>query len=123
MQLSNDRFQGRNPARRLVMDLDGTICSSMGFDDYSKVKPVPSIIGKVNELYEKGWHVTIHTARGMNTYKGDVQAVETALRSITEYWLEKHGVKYDALLFGKPQADVYVDDKGLKPFEFACSGL
>lgn len=105
------------------MDLDGTICSSHGFDDYSKVKAIPNVIGKVNDLFEKGWHVTIHTARGMNTYKGDIQLVELHLRAITEEWLLKHGVKYDVLLLGKPPADVYVDDKSLQPFEFACSGL
>lgn len=105
------------------MDLDGTICSSHGFDDYSKVKPVFPVIEKVNELYERGWHVTIHTARGMNTHNGDVVAVEHALRKLTEEWLDTHGVMYDVLLFGKPAADVYVDDKSIQPFAFSCSRL
>lgn len=123
MLSSTDRFQGRRPVRRLVMDLDGTICSVMGYEDYSKVKPIPDVIMKVNDLYERGWHVTIHTARGMNTYDGDVALVEANLRSITEKWLLENGVKFDVLLMGKPAADVYVDDKSLQPFEFSCSGL
>jgi len=123
VRLLIDRFTDSPPIRRIVMDLDGTMCNSMGFDDYSKVKTIPDVIAKVNDLYEKRWHVTVHTARGMNTYKGDIEAVEKNLRTITEEWLDKNGVKYDVLLMGKPAADVYVDDKSIQPFAFACSGL
>jgi hypothetical protein len=29
-------------------------------------------------------------------------------------WLERHGVPYDEIWFGKPQADVYVDDNAVR---------
>ena len=54
------------------------------------------------------------TARAMGRFCGDPddrQKAEDLMRDLTEKQLEKWGVKYHELLFGKPHADVFIDDK------------
>ena len=43
---------------------------------------------------------------------------EAKYRLITEKWLLKNNVKYHSLMFGKPNADYYVDDKNISIDEF-----
>lgn len=106
---------------RLVIDLDGTICEqTVGGDEYWKAKPIHRIIDRMNRLYMMGWHVTIHTARGMHTYHYDFKQIEEKLREKTEKWLFDNAVHYDLLIFGKPPATMYVDDKGMTLDEFAA---
>ena len=112
--------------RRLVMDLDGTLCEQVdtrtspdGIRAYRYAAPKRDVIAQVNRLHREGWIVTIHTARGMRTFSHDVQQVERYLRELTEDWLSEHGVEYHRLVFGKPPADLYVDDKSLRPDEFS----
>jgi len=100
--------------KRLVVDLDGTICRQVSSDKYHLAAPIADVIRKVNAFYDAGWHVTVFTARGMATY-GDHYAAWTAHGPMTERWLTDNGVKFDQLLFGKPAGDIYVDDRGLTP--------
>ncbi len=111
--------------RRIVMDLDGTLCeqvdtrsSEKGVHAYAFAAPMVDVIERVNRLYDKGWHVTIFTARGMRTFNGNIHAVVRALWTLTDTWLKENGVKYHELRFGKPPGDVYVDDRGMRPDEF-----
>ena len=46
----------------------------------------------------------------MKTCEGDVVKVKQKIGKITEKWLEKWNVNYDELIFGKPYADLYIDD-------------
>ena len=104
--------------KRLVIDLDGTLCSlSAGGEDYYKASPHNEMIEKVNTYHRAGWHITIFTARGMQTY-GNAAAAERAHGLRTRYWLRDNNVAFDTLKFGKPPADLYVDDKGMLPDEF-----
>jgi capsule biosynthesis phosphatase len=109
-----------NKQRVLVVDLDGTLCEQTdGGDLYTTAKSCPSVIEVVNVLHEvDGWRVIIFTARGMNTFNGDGAECDRQLRVMTEKWLSDHGVKYDELVFGKPAADLYVDDKMLSISDF-----
>lgn len=103
----------------LVMDLDGTLCEqTSGGDAYWTAAPKQDVIDRVNQLREEGWHVTIHTARGMRTYNGDVTLIQVNLEAKTVDWLDRHKVRFDRLVFGKPAGDKYVDDRGLNPDEF-----
>jgi capsule biosynthesis phosphatase len=106
--------------KHLVMDMDGTICEQTWNNTYHLAKPVQDVIDKVNDLYDAGWHVTIYTARGMRTCKGDVKEVERRYKVITEEWLLKHQVMYHRLVFGKPPGDLYVDDRGMTPSAFVA---
>jgi capsule biosynthesis phosphatase len=105
-------------APTIVVDLDGTICSQEKSDSYEFASPNFDMIDKLEQYQLYGWRIVIYTARGMNTYDGDVAAIESAHRSKTESWLRKYNVPYDQLIFGKPAATYYIDDKGLSIAEF-----
>ena len=102
----------------IVMDLDGTICTQKSTGTYHEAEPIMDVIRQVNALWTDGWEIVIHTARGMRTCNGHVELVEEKYRKMTEKWLADNRVCYSKLVFGKPAADYYVDDKCLHPQEF-----
>jgi len=104
--------------KRIVMDLDGTICSQEKTGTYHLAKPDLEVIKKVNSLWTEGWEVIIFTARGMATCDGNLSQIEDSYRNMTEKWLRDNRVCYNQLVFGKFNADYYVDDKGLNPKQF-----
>ena len=104
---------------RIVFDLDGVICElKKPSESYSEVKPKKKVIQKMRDLKEEGHYLIIHTGRHMRTCEGDVTKVIEKIGKVTEDWLEKWKVPYDELVFGKPYADVYIDDLG---YEFSSS--
>jgi len=104
--------------KRLVIDLDGTICSQEKTGKYHAALPKCEVIKKINELWTDGWEIVIFTARGMNTCDGDVDQIEKNYREMTQEWLKKNRVCYDKLVFGKLDADLFVDDKCIDPGKF-----
>ena len=104
---------------RIVFDLDGVICElKKPSESYSDVKPKKKVIQKMRDLKEEGHYLIIHTGRHMRTCEGNVAKVIEKIGKVTEDWLEKWKVPYDELVFGKPYADVYIDDLG---HEFSSS--
>jgi len=104
---------------RIVFDLDGVICDlKKPSESYSEVNPKKKVIQKIRNLKEQGHYVIIHTGRHMRTCDGDVTKVIEKIGKITEEWLTKWNVPYDELIFGKPYADIYIDDLGI---EFSTS--
>ena len=90
-------------------DLDETLCTGK---PYKLAKPLIKNIELVNRLKSSGHVIIIHTARGMSTYNGDVEEVVKHLKDLTLSQLREWNVAYDKLIFGKPSADIYIDDKG-----------
>jgi D-sedoheptulose 7-phosphate isomerase len=86
------------------IDLDGTLCSNT-FGEYVQATPVQYAIDQVNLLHSVGHKIKIFTARGSTS--------DIDWRITTEDQLRSWGVNYDELILGKPEADVYVDDKAL----------
>ncbi len=89
-------------------DVDGTICTQE--EDYSSAQPFLDRIEQINSLYDEGHKITFYTARG---YLTGIDWSET-----TKNQFEEWGVKYHSLVFGKPNADVYIDDKSSDPFSW-----
>ena len=102
---------------RYCIDIDGTICTpTVGRGD-EKATPYNNRIQQINELYDQGHYIIFFTARAMGRFCGDPddrQKAEEIMRPLTEQQLEEWGVKYHELLFGKPHADIFIDDKGCK---------
>ena len=95
---------------RYVFDLDGTLCKTEGVE-YSEAVPDREMVALVNALYDGGHTIIIDTARGSGT--GEKWHLRTATQ------LNEWGVRYHTLRTGvKIPADVYVDDRGLRPTEF-----
>ena len=73
--------------------------------DYACSEPNERMIKVVNWLYGCGNKIVLFTARGYVTGKD--------WSKVTTEQMERWGVKYHELKFGKPNADYYVDDKML----------
>jgi hypothetical protein len=84
------------------IDIDGTICSNTN-GPYETAEPYHNVIDKINKLYEAGNTIYYLTARGSTT--------GIDWREVTEKQFQQWGVKYHKLFFGKPTADLYIDDK------------
>ena len=89
--------------KQIVVDIDGTICSQE--TNYKKSKPNKIIISYLNKLYDQGKTIIYFTARGNTTGKN--------WEELTRKQLKKWNVKYTELKFGKPSADIYIDDKAI----------
>lgn len=87
-----------------AIDIDGVLCDDM-LGEYEKSKPDYKAIRKVNKLYKDGHTIKIFTGRG--------SATGIDWREFTIKQLRSWGVKYHELIFGKPVADFFVDDKAL----------
>lgn len=100
---------------RIVIDLDGTICSVKRDDQtYADVKPLPGAIEKIRELHQNGHYIIIHTARNMASRQGNLGKVLKNAGKTTLDWLEKYGVVYDEIYFGKPNGEIYIDDRAIR---------
>lgn len=89
--------------KRFVFDIDGVIAKFNKELTYDKSLPEEKMIKAINNLYDKGNEIILHTARG---YVTGIDWEE-----VTKNQLEEWGLKYHELHFGKPNADYYIDDK------------
>ena len=87
-------------------DVDGTICTITEDKDYSKALPIEGRIERINNLYDSGNTIIFHTARGFVTRKDWYE--------VTKRQLDEWNVKYHKLYMNKPNADLYIDDKGVE---------
>jgi capsule biosynthesis phosphatase len=100
---------------RICIDLDGVIAELKGpTQSYADVAPVPGAAEHIASLRKAGHYVIVYTARHMKTCAGNVGMVIARLGKVTLDWLAKHGIEYDEIVFGKPWADIYIDDNALR---------
>jgi len=83
---------------RLVIDIDGTICSDTR-GNYKEAKPFTDKIMMLNDLFTDGHLIVLHTGRHWDNLL------------LTYNQLAFWGVKYHSLVMGKPPADFLADDK------------
>lgn len=93
--------------RTLIFDIDNTIFKTpYGLEDgYATVEPNNNVIDYIKNKYEEGYEITLYTARGSKS------GIDFQRR--TKYQLKKYEVPYHNLYFGKPDGDLYVDDKAI----------
>lgn len=95
-----------------AFDLDGTLCRTNG-GDYENAEPIAERIELVNERYEAGHYIIIHTARGQaQTPRGFAATMKLTRRQLRDW-----NVQFNELR-SKPYADVYVDDRAIAAAEF-----
>ena len=98
---------------RICFDLDGTICETRSPEQkYSEVSPLPGAVQVMKKLKEDGHYLIIATARSQKTYNHNLGKILANSGKMLFEWLDKHDIPYDEIWFGKPLADLYVDDKG-----------
>jgi hypothetical protein len=97
----------------VAIDFDGVLHRySRGWLDGSIYdEPVPGSKEALGAMKAKGWKIYIFSTRSNKLYhKGEDKLQEEAMK----IWLEQHEIPYDRIWnFGKPMADVYIDDRAL----------
>lgn len=105
----------QNKKLRICIDLDGTICEIRKSDQsYADVKVKPGAAERIKALHDAGHTIVINTARNMETTGHNVGKAIANIGKITLDWLEKNKIVYDELFFGKPNADVTIDDRSIR---------
>ena len=100
---------------RICIDLDGVLCHLREEGQtYRDVAPIPGAVEKLRALRAAGHVIIVHTARHMKTTAGNTGLVLARVGALTLEWLAKHEVEYDEIYFGKPWADVYIDDNAMR---------
>lgn len=89
-------------------DFDGVICHLEDDVPYPERKPNYKIIREMHAIMERGDRIIIYTGRHINHLDDTLQ------------WLNNYTVPYTHIQFGKPVADLYIDDKGINVEDFRC---
>tara|TARA_Y100000296_G_C5139724_1_gene240308 strand:+ start:255 stop:590 length:336 start_codon:yes stop_codon:yes gene_type:complete len=104
-----------------IFDIDGTICTQYDRDlgqTYLDAEPLVDRINKVNSLYDEGNTIIYFTARGMGRHKNNPIYAVQDFYTFTANQLSGWGAKYHNLILGKPDGDIFVDDKGVADEDF-----
>lgn len=107
--------------KRIIMDLDDTICRTIN-GDYRNSTPVDEVVVQMRKYKELGFEIAISTSRNMRTYDGNLGKINANTLPIIIEWLDRHKVPYDEIYSGKPWCGTegfYVDDRSIRPDEFA----
>lgn len=117
----NEMLENKNTLKlkklRVCFDLDNTLVTYPTVPgDYTTVKPIEKNIKLLNFLKTQGHEIIIYTARRMQTHNSNVGKVIKDIAMITLNTLEDLNIQYDEIIFGKPIADIYIDDRAFNPF-------
>ena len=87
---------------KVIIDLDGTICSEEKQFSRSLAKLKEGAKESLEQLRDKGYKIIIYSARTWAEYE------------MTENWLKQHKIPYDQIILGKPQGDYWIDDRAIR---------
>ena len=93
--------------KKYCIDIHGTICSNT-YGEYEDAQPYKDRVKTINKLHREGNEIILFTARGTTT--------DIDWEILTKKQLLEWNVLYDQLIFGKPEADIYIDDKAKDSF-------
>jgi capsule biosynthesis phosphatase len=100
---------------RICIDLDGTICDIRHeLLTYADVRPKPGAAEKIRALRAAGHCIVIYTARNMGSTGHNAGKALANIGKVTFDWLERNGIEYDEIFFGKPNADIMIDDRSIR---------
>ena len=116
---SNSLMTLPDPTKTIVVDIDDTILTTKN-RDYENSQPKMEVIVGLRELKKAGWRIVLHTARGQGRSNGNIDLVREDVTREVETFCAKFDVPYDELILGKVWAAVYLDDKAMRPEEFAA---
>lgn len=116
-EITNRKISLLKKKLRICFDLDNTLVTYPTIiNNYNTVKPIEKNIELLKYFKREGHEIIIYTARRMLTHKGNIGKIIKDIAMITINTLEKFGIEYDELIFGKPIADIYIDDKAMNPY-------
>lgn len=94
---------------RYAFDIDNTLVRTVG-SDYENSTPIQHRIDRVNRLYDEGHMIMLFTARGSASGR---DFYEFTMKQMHDF-----GVKYHRIIMGKPDVDLFVDDKAISVSEW-----
>ena len=104
------RFSPEDEPRKVIVDIDETICFYSDKRQYDLAEPNYDNIAKINKLYDQGDIITYWTARGSSQPLSVLRLEQ--YRRLTKSQLNEWNCKYHFLELGnKPQFDLFIDDK------------
>jgi len=97
---------------RVVFDLDNTIIT-LGHNK--------QVISRMKEfmhfLHSQNHTIIIQTARSMKSCNSNLgKALKKSAYTVLK-WLEEEGIPYDEIYFGKPEGDLYIDDRAFNAYD------
>lgn len=92
--------------RVICVDIDGTLARGVAWNEVDCLSAEPNLelIARIAEMYQSNY-IIIHTARRDNLIPATLE------------WLRRNNVRYHAISNLKSPADLYIDDKALRPEE------
>lgn len=106
--------------KRLILDLDETLCSCDN-GDYANAIPKYDVIEKLIEYSDQGFEIVISTSRNVRTYNNSIGKINANTLPIIIDWLNKYNIPFNEIYVGKPWCGTegfHVDDKSIRPNEF-----
>ena len=96
----------REKLKVICVDLDGTLCQGEVWteEDCLRAKPIEKNIKETNRLFQRHF-IVIYTSRRDNLIPATLE------------WLRRNNVRYMAISNNKCSADIYIDNKNLRPEE------
>lgn len=111
--------------KRIIVDIDDTLSRTRN-GDYANATVIEPVRKRLVELQEEGFTIVLHSARNMRSYQGNIGMICANTLPVLLEWLKLHDVPYDEIIMGKPWCGFegfYIDDKALRPDEFASLSL
>lgn len=100
---------------RICIDIDGVLAELRRPEQsYTDVLPVKGATEALHAMRAAGHTIILQTARHMKTCSGNVGMVVARQGKVTLDWLARHDIPFDEIHFGKPHADVYIDDNAYR---------
>lgn len=101
----------------IAFDLDDTLCKTpknfKTIERYKYCVPIKKNISILNKCFENNFYIKIYTARGINSFNGNLKKIEKNLKKLTTSQLKKWKVNYHELIFGKQEYQLLIDDKAI----------
>ena len=85
------------PAPTIAVDIDGTLVP----DERALNVGLDGRLRALRSLAQEGWNIVIHTARPVSRFRE------------TRAQLTSRNIGYSTIVYGKPNADLFIDDRGL----------
>lgn len=107
--------------RRLVIDIDNTLCRTEG-GQYHESEVVEPIRERLLAYRAAGFEIVLHTSRNVRSFAGNLGKINARTLPTLIRWLDAHNIPYDEIYVGKPWCGhdgFYVDDRAVRPDEFA----
>ena len=109
---------------RICFDLDNTLVTQPVIPgNYATVEPIAPMISLAQRLKADGHTIILFTARRMATHGGNSAAALADIGAVTFGTLAKFQIPFDEIMFGKPLADMYIDDRAVNPYRHDMASM